>query len=235
MVILRFLFCCFLLVSGTVFAQNNTSLLDSILALHVDKSGNVDYMALKKDQAGLKAYLDYLALHPPSQDSRRVDSLAYYINLYNAATLQLIIEYYPLKSIKDIDDPWGRAFVHSGDEVFSLEYIEHDILRKMDEPRIHFAINCASRSCPPLYRNSFKADSLESQLQAVTKAFINNPAYNQLKGPQLNISRLFNWYKKDFGGRNGVIKFLEAYSDHPIKPNATINYLKYDWQLNEQQ
>ncbi len=207
---------------------------EALLSKHVDGDGNVDYRALQKNPAGLTAYLDFLATHPPSQDSQQADSLAYFINLYNAATLQLIVSNYPLKSIRDIDSPWSKPVVRVGNKKFSLEEVEHDILRGMNEPRIHFAINCASRSCPPLYRKPFKPELLEKQLEAVTSAFINAPSLNRINPNQLVLSRIFDWYKEDFGGDSGVRKFIQRYTAIPIAKDATVEYLEYDWKLNGQ-
>lgn len=208
---------------------------EAVLAKHVNERGNVNYNALKKDLAGLDAYLDYLALHPPSQDSRRVDSLAYFINLYNAATLRLVAEHYPLKSIQDIENPWDRKFIRSGEKRLSLQQVEHDILRKLNDPRIHFAINCASISCPPLLNVPYRANDLDQQLEKVTRNFINNPRYNALNSKPPRVSRIFDWYKEDFGGKDGVVAFIHTYHTGGFNPQTPLQYLEYDWQLNAQQ
>lgn len=205
-----------------------------VLQKHVNERGNVDYRKLKTDLAGLDAYLDYLALHPPSQDSRRVDSLAYFINLYNAATLRLVAENYPVSSIQEIDDPWNKKFVRSGNKLLSLQQIEHQILRSMDEPRVHFAINCASVSCPPLLNQPFYSEKIEQQLDVVTRNFITNDTYNDLDAEPLRLSRIFDWYKEDFGGSEGVVLFISKYIGRDLDVNLPLTYSKYNWQLNEQ-
>lgn len=207
---------------------------EAVLAEHVDERGDVNYSKLKMNLAGLDAYLDYLALHPPSQDSRRVDSLAYFINLYNAAALQLVADNYPLKSIQDIEDPWNRQFIRSGKNRYSLQKIEHEILRNLKEPRIHFAINCASVSCPPLLNAPYRADVLDQQLDRVTRDFINNPEYNNFQANPPKISKIFDWYKDDFGGKEGVRVLINKYHSKGLGGDTPIQFLEYDWQLNEQ-
>ena len=122
------------------------------------------------------------------------DSLAYFINAYNAVTIKLILDHYPLKSIRKLVTPWRfKRFKLNGKKI-SLNHIEHQILRKMKEPRIHFAINCASASCPKLRNRAFYAHSMEQQLEEVTTGFINDPKRNQLNQQEMVISRIFQWF-----------------------------------------
>ncbi|MBT9187437.1 DUF547 domain-containing protein [Zobellia russellii] len=206
---------------------------NTLLKKHVDLTGNVDYKAFKADQATLTAYLDYLAHSVPSENWAKEEGLAYYINLYNAATVQLILNNYPTKSIKDIKDPWGKEWVKIGDESYSLGDIEHKILRKMDEPRIHFAINCASFSCPKLLTEAYTAQKLENQLQQASKDFVNDPTRNIISKEKLQLSNIFKWYKKDFTENGNLIDYIKNYSHTDIDQKANIKYLTYDWSLNE--
>ncbi|NND15610.1 MAG: DUF547 domain-containing protein, partial [Eudoraea sp.] len=163
----------------------------------------------------------------------RADSLAYYINLYNAATVKLIVENYPVNSIKDIKNPWLKKRVHIGNEKVSLAHIENKILRKMDEPRIHFAINCASFSCPKLIDRAFTADDIDNQLQLVTKDFIADNTRNKVSANRLELSKIFQWYKGDFKSKGGLRTFIDEYSSISVEKDAEIIFLKYDWSLNE--
>lgn len=204
-----------------------------LLQKHVDRDGNVDYKNFLKDKEALQDYLDFLAKNEPQKNWSKAEGLAYYINLYNAATVSLILEHYPLESIKDISSPWGKDRVAIGSETYSLGDIEHKILRKMDEPRIHFAINCASYSCPKLWNKAFTAADLESQLTAVTKDFVSDTKRNRITENEVELSNIFKWYKKDFTEKGSLIDYINGYSKTKISTDANISYLKYDWSLNE--
>lgn len=206
---------------------------DKLLKKHVNKAGFVDYAGFKKDVVALDSYLDLLSKNEPSETWSVQELLAYYINLYNAGTVKLIVENYPVKSIKDISRPWGKNRIVIGDNKISLDTIEHGILRKMNEPRIHFALNCASISCPKLLNEAFTANKINEQLERVTKEFINGDK-NNISASNPKISTLFKWYKKDFkvNGKTDVIGFINQYSKVKISQDAKISYMKYDWNLN---
>lgn len=212
----------------------NDSIWDNLLQKHVDKQGNVNYKGFLKDRTQLKKYLNQLSDNPPQTSWSRNETLAYYINVYNAFTVELILENYPVKSIKDIRRPWGRKFFKLGDTRYSLNNIEHDILRKMDEPRIHFAINCASVSCPKLYNKAFTASKLEEQLDTLTRYFINS-SENKISENELQLSNIFKWYEKDYliDGIQSLAQYVIQYTDVKINPNAKVSFLDYNWDLNE--
>ena len=218
---------------------------DVLLHENVDVDGNVNYKGFAKDSLQLKSYLGALVAHPPDADAwSKEEQLAYWINAYNAFTIQLILEHYPLKSIKDIgssiqipfvNSPWDIKFIEIGDIKLDLNNIEHSILRKkFNEPRIHFAVNCASFSCPKLRAEAYVADRLEEQLQEQATAFINNPNYNKINKDQIEISKIFSWFSGDFTKNGSLINFLNQYSKVKIDENAEIDYLDYNWSLNEQ-
>ena len=207
---------------------------DSLLEQYVDKQGNVNYKALHKDQDALDSYLEHLAEQEAQDNWSKSEILAFYINLYNAATVKLILQNYPIKSIRDIKQPWRRNWIRVGEEVLSLNQIEHKILRKMNEPRIHFALNCASASCPKLLNTAFKAATLEEQLDKVTREFINDPGKNEINTDRIALSALFKWYKSDFTGEGSLLNYINRYTDQSILADAKVKYLKYDWSLNEQ-
>ncbi len=206
---------------------------DILLKKHVDEEGMVDYRGFKKDSAALNAYLDMLATHLPGPQTGREERLAYYINLYNAATVKLILDHYPLKSIRDIGHPWDKKWIPLGGELLSLGHIEHKILRKMGEPRIHFAINCASYSCPKLLNEAFTVARLEAQLEMATTSFIRDTTRNHIGTDALELSQIFQWYKADFTEGGSLIEYIRPYAPNPINPDAKISYRKYDWSLNE--
>jgi len=224
---------------GNITKNENLITLDhsswnTLLKKYVDTDGNVVYKSFKNDTDTLNQYLRYLAQNTPSNSAKKNERLAYYINLYNAATVKLILDNYPLTSIKDIKDPWGKKLVEIGGQQVSLGHIEHRILRKMSEPRIHFAINCASYSCPKLLGAAFTASKMEVQLQKATREFIQDTTRNQIASNNVQLSNIFKWYKKDFTDKDSsLIDYINSYTKTTIESNAKIKFLKYDWNLNE--
>jgi len=205
----------------------------SALQEHVDDDGNVNYKSWKKDTTYLDNYLQTLEENPPVEAWSKSDSLAYFINAYNAVTVKLILDKYPLKSIRNLVTPWRfKRFTLNGEKV-SLNHIEHEILRKMNEPRIHFAINCASASCPKLINVAFESHTMEKQLEQVTRDFINDPKRNKLSEKKIEISRIFQWFSDDFGNKKERIAFIRKYANQPFNENPKVDFFTYDWQLNE--
>lgn len=205
-----------------------------LLEQYVDENGNVNYASFRKNVHSLDDYLEYLASIEPKEDWPKAEILSFYINLYNAATVRLILQHYPVASIRNINQPWARKWIRLGEKELSLNDIEHKILRKMDEPRIHFAINCASASCPKLLAVAFEAQSLEEQLEKVSREFVNDPARNEIAPDNVSLSALFKWYKKDFTKEDSLLEYISQFTNQTISAKAKVNYLKYDWTLNEQ-
>lgn len=232
---MRFIFILFFgFFSLQLSAQKNIhELWTSELQRYVDNQGNVDYKNWKKDPSMLLAYLKSLEENPPQDYWTKNDSLAYFINAYNAATVKLILDHYPLKSIRKLITPWRFKLFSLNDKKVSLNHIEHAILREMDEPRIHFAINCASASCPKLLNRAFYAHTLKKQLEEVTRDFINDPKRNKITKNKISLSRIFQWFAKDFGNKKERLAFIQHYAQQPIDDKAKVMFLNYDWQLNE--
>ena len=207
----------------------------ALLKKHVTNEGWVDYKGFKNDVAELDKYLQKLSSCEPTNDWSSQELLAFYINLYNAHTVKLILDNYPVKSIKDIKGAWTKPIVPVGDRKLSLGGIENGVLRKMNEPRIHFAVNCASVSCPKLLNEAYEGSEIDKQLEMVTKEFINSNK-NEISSESPKISSIFKWYKKDFktDETSGVIDYINQYSKVKIDSAATIQYKDYDWGLNEQ-
>lgn len=207
---------------------------DALLQKYVNDRGEVDYASLGKERQKLDAYLEALAGHPPQNNWSRAEKMAYWINAYNAFTVQLILDNYPLKSIRDLDNGnvWDRQWIVIGDNTYSLNNLEHDILRKQyTDARIHFAVNCAARSCPPLLNRAWTASNLRTTLDQQTRAFINDQTYNTINQKSVRVSRIFDWYREDFGD---LIAFLNQYARTKIQPNAEVSFQTYDWALNAQ-
>lgn len=217
-----------------------------LLRRHVTASGMVDYQGFIRDSSALNQYLSTLeGTYPNAQHWSREERLAYWINAYNAYTVQLIIRHYPVESIKDIKEAlvkiplvntvWDLKFITIDGENMDLNHIEHGILRKeFEEPRIHFAINCASFSCPKMRPEAFTALKLEGQLQDAALDFINDPKRNRLGQEQVELSKIFSWFSGDFKDEAGsVLNYIRRFAQTPVSEDADVDYMDYDWRLND--
>ncbi len=217
----------------------DNSIYKELLAKHVKKN-RVSYDGFKRDEALLDKYLDILSAADPSTFSRN-HKFAFYINAYNAFTIKLILSRYPeINSIKEIGSffsgPWSKKFISLDGWTVSLDHIEHEVLRpKFNDPRIHFAINCAAKSCPPLLNTPYEGDILETQLDTQTRVFINRSTF--MKDNTLYISKIFDWFDDDFNDNPPL--FIRQYAGEQLKTKIDaagsgikISYLHYDWTLN---
>lgn len=217
---------------------------DKLLKKYVSNTGLVDYKGIIKDKKSFEQYLDFLGKNEPQASWSKNEKMAYWINAYNAFTIKLIIDHYPVKSIKDIgpknqipfvNTPWQKKFIKIGGKTMKLDEIEHQILRKdFDDPRIHFALVCASISCPKLRNEAYEAGKLNQQLDDQAKAFLADKSKNVITPGSLKLSKYFDWYKRDFTGKTSLIGYLNKYAQVKINNNASISYLDYNWALNEQ-
>jgi Protein of unknown function, DUF547 len=228
------------------------------------KTSKVNYVEFGKDQAALKSYLDSLSKVSEAEFSSwtKPQRMAFLINAYNGFTVELILQNYPTKSIKDIggtfDDRWKRKFFKLLGQDSYLNKIEHEMLRKpgaFDEPRVHFAVNCASIGCPALRDEAFTADKIDKQLEEQTTRFLSDRSRNRYdtKSGKLEVSMIFKWFKEDwesgykgFDGKTPAIKSREDYfaryakllADAPADQQkiadgkAAISFLDYDWSIN---
>lgn len=211
--------------------------LDELLMQHVE-NGRVDYKAIQKNPQPLKSYLaEAGAVKEGEFNTWETDEqLAFLINLYNASTLQLVIDHYPVKSIKDIRSwfkgPWDQPAVVLFGKTTTLNALEHDIIRKRyHEPRIHMALVCAAKGCPPLRNEAYTAEKLDAQLADQCRIYLASSAglaVDRTRGVA-RISSIFKWYGDDFPSVQG---FIEKYSEKSLK-GLKIRYIDYDWSLNE--
>ena len=212
-----------------------TEIFDAILAKNVDAQGNVNYKGI--DKTKLNAYLEYLNNTNPASFSTN-KAKAFWSNAYNAYTIQLILEHYPVKSIMDIKvngkGAWDIPFAKVGGKTYTLNHIEHEILRKKyKDPRIHVAVNCASFSCPPLYNKAFTAENIDGALTALMKKFINDSKRNKIRTNKAELSEIFNWFKSDFTQNGSLVNYINTYSNTKINNTTAISYLPYNWNLNK--
>lgn len=228
------LFVSIIFLQNSIIAQINHSTWDAVLQAYVSDDGLVNYKSIKANPENLDTYLKEISNNTPQDNWSSEDELAYWINAYNAFTVKLIIDNYPVSSIKDIKNAWDLEFIELQDSIYSLNHIEHQIIRKMDEPRIHFALVCAAVSCPKLYNQAFEAESLDEDLTKLTKDFLRDPTKNNISEKRLELSKIFTWFEKDFK-QNGksLIDFLNSYVTVQISPKAKKVFNKYDWRLNE--
>lgn len=225
--------------------SDNTAQVDhqkwtNILKKYVSTTGQVKYHALSQDHIELDLYLKSLSQNIPGNNWTDSQKIAYWINAYNAFTIKLILNHYPLKSIKEISDgtpminsPWDLKFFQIGNVDFDLNTIEHQILRKeFQEPRIHFAINCASISCPKLRNEAYLATTLETQLEQQAIEFIHDPTKNIINHQHTHLSAIFNWFQSDFTRHDDLVNYLRRYQPALNQENKII-YIPYNWALNE--
>src|SRR3990167_726111 len=232
----------------TVSASGNddpNSLFDGVLGRYVSKDGLVDYKGLKKDKDFMR-YIEYLSTTDPDKLPSDKHRLAFWINAYNAFVLKGVLDEYPIKSVLDVG--WlphsffkRKEFLTKQGKI-TLQEIENVKIREaFREPRIHFAINCASMSCPKLLTESYKAGKLEEQFETQATSFINDKSKNYLDKENriLYLSSIFKWYKDDFI-QNGekteayIARYLNPDDAEFIRNNkVTIKYLDYNWGLNE--
>ena len=199
-----------------------------------------------EDRAILDRYIVQLTQTPITQYNQD-QQLAYWINLYNAVTVQIVIAYYPVESIRDINispgwfsvGPWGKKVIDVEDESLSLNDIEHRILRPIwNDPRIHYAVNCASVGCPNLQSQAFTAQLTDSLLDVAAKEYINSPRGVHIRDGEIYVSKIYQWFEEDFGSsEQGVIAHLLSYADpmlaHSLRTIGQISGYAYDWSLNE--
>ncbi|RMF07913.1 MAG: DUF547 domain-containing protein [Alphaproteobacteria bacterium] len=223
---------------------------DAFLARYVVTRNNmnlVDYHAVDEaDRAALDRYIASLEATPVDRLTRE-QQLAFWINLYNAATLRLVLEHYPVHSIRDIDispglfsdGPWGAKILTVAGEKLSLDDIEHRILRPIwRDPRIHYAVNCASVGCPDLARRAYQAETVDAMLDAAARAYVNHPRGIRIDNGRLIASKIYKWYAADFGGTEArVIAHARQYADVALAVRLTdmtrIHDYIYDWSLND--
>jgi Protein of unknown function, DUF547 len=212
-----------------------------------DGINRVDYAAFTQDErSALRGYIGGLAALPIGRYNRS-EQMAYWINLYNALTVQVVLDHYPVDSIRDIDispglfsnGPWGKKLIEIEGEELSLDDIEHRILRPIwRDPRVHYAINCAALGCPNLQIEPFRGATLDSQLDAAARAYVNSPRGVRIDGDDLVLSSIYDWFMEDFGAsEEEVIRHLRSYADPgldaALRRFTTVDDYRYDWDLND--
>lgn len=222
-------------------------ILQRYLQAGADGINRFDYARLNRDgRQDLDAYLRELAAKPVGRMDRK-SQMAFWINLYNALTVRTVAEAYPVKSIRDIDispglfgdGPWGKQLIRIEGVAVTLNDIEHRILRPLwGDPRIHYALNCASLGCPNLARRAYEPQNLDAMLDAGARAFINSRRGVWWDGDRLTVSSIYAWFQDDFGGNDvGILTHLRRYAEAKIAKRLAsakrIDRHDYDWRLND--
>jgi hypothetical protein len=195
----------------------------------------VDYAGLARDPR-FGQVVQQIASYPLASLTTPAERIAFHINAYNILALKMVVDHWPLESIKDVGNllrpVWKRdAGVIDGTAV-SLDDVEHGRLRKMGQPLIHLAIVCASVSCPDLRGEPYRADTLDAQLEDQARRFLANPAKGvRVDGNTVHLSKIFDWFGEDFSVRGGVEKFVRAYRDLPTPAELAFD-LPYHWEVN---
>ena len=227
----------------------------NVLKSYVDAQGQVNYKALQRNAGDLIRYTQTLARLSPKtyQSWGDTEKIAFWINAYNALTLKSIVENYPVSSIKKISGVWNRKTHQIMGKAMTLDDIEHKVLRQeFKEPRIHMALVCASKGCPPLLNQPYTASALNTRFKGRTQAFVSDPSKFRIDRNQQTVylSSLFKWYGQDFEAQYGnkafkgsdkeraVLKYLSPFlgrdGQYLQQANYRIRYLPYDWNLNQQ-
>ncbi len=224
---------------------------NALLKKHVDENGYVDYAKWKAsagDQKSLDDYIAQLSAASFPASATQEEKLAFWINAYNAVTVKGILREYPTTSIRNHTaklfgyNIWKDLQLIVGGRAYSLEAIEHEVLRKMGEPRIHFAIVCASVGCPRLLNEAFTADRLDEQLTANAKVFFADRTkfVADARTGTIAVSPILDWFGEDFGADTAAqMQAIAPYLPESAQPLAKSNsvrvkYLDYDWSLNDQ-
>lgn len=216
---------------------------------HIDETdlARFDYGAMTApERAVLDTYLEGLANVPISTFSR-AEQFAYWLNLYNALTIDLVLDHYPVASIKDIDispglfasGPWGAELITVEGAALTLNDIEHRILRPIwKDPRIHYGVNCASIGCPNLLERAFAIENLDSMLEEAARAYVNSPRGVAIGNDQITVSRIYDWFIEDFGeSESGILSHLIQYAEPDLATElrriGSLSATEYDWSLND--
>lgn len=239
------LFIVLIFLPGMSLAQSpDWSLYDELLSEYVKpgqkeglEANLVDYSGLRAD-ARFDVLVEMIREYPVENLEGDKEHLAYYINAYNILTIRLILDRWPVDSIKDIGGffkgPWDIVVLENSDGKLTLDNIEHDIIRSMPEPRIHFAVNCASLSCPDLRREAYRANRLDEQLDDQVREFLHQKGKGiVINGRPIKVSRIFDWYEEDFDGEGGVKTFVRQYRPD-IKIDRVAASIPYNWSVNSQ-
>jgi hypothetical protein len=223
-----------LFVSLFSFAQKmNYTEYNKFLAKYVTLTGDVNYDQIKTNRTDLDTAIANFEKITPEKAWTINEIKTYWINSYNIHTIKLVIDNYPIKSLKDVNDAWKLNFIEYKGIKISLDFIENDILRKVKDPRIHFAINSAAKSSPILNNEAYEVATIDKQLDNAARLFINDKTRNDINAEKANLSKAFEWYLRDFVAKKNHIDFINQYSVIKISDKTEITFQEFNWELNK--
>jgi hypothetical protein len=216
---------------------------NALLAKYVTRDGQVDYAGFLDDEDRLGAYLQTIRRTVPDEQTwSRNEQEAYWLNVYNAASVYMVLQYYPVQSMNEIrirtikgtKSAWEASSVTVGGRQYSLNQIEREILRtRFQDPRVHCALVAAAQASPPLLNEAYDGSRLDQQLDGQVTRFLNDPKFNLLTQNHVRLSSLFDWYSAEFGDTEQLIAWLNHYATTQVAPKAKVEFLPFDWSLNE--
>ena len=231
--------------------QIDHSAWDQLLKTYVQQGSDgvnrVDYRGFAANgRSALQAYLSAMS-EAPVDTLGRAEQMAYWINLYNALTVQVILDNYPVESIRDVNTspglfssgPWGQEVIEIGGTGLTLNDIEHRILRPIwNDPRIHYAVNCASIGCPDLSTSAYRGVDIEKALDRAARDYVNDPRGVSVRDGKVTVSRIYDWFIEDFGGtEQSVLAHLSRYAEpglaEQLRAAGGLEDTQYDWSLND--
>lgn len=239
--LLLFLAFSWALVTSSIAAEPDWTNYDDLLQVHVvaaEKDGSVlnlvNYNGIAADSR-FYSLVNQILEYDVELLSSNEEKLAFYINAYNILTIKLILDNWPVDSIRDIGSffrgPWDVVVLSNTDGQLTLDDIEHNIIRSLNEPRIHFAVNCASVSCPDLRHEAYRAELLDEQLEDQTRLFLNNEKGLLIENNRMRLSKIFDWYGEDFESFGSLENFVRLYRPE-LQFNSVRTNLPYNWNLN---
>ncbi|CAM1345247.1 DUF547 domain-containing protein [Tenacibaculum amylolyticum] len=233
-----------------------------LLKENVDSDGKINYESIKKDSSNLHSYLTYLANTSPDSTWNDDMKKAFWLNAYNAYTIKIIVDNYPPKNLsvekektgseghnvgftitnvkmpsimyiqKEGKDAWNIPFANVGGKIYTLNQIEHGIIRKkFSDGRIHAGLNAASISGPTFVNYAFTQENINESLESLIKSFINDSSKNKISKDAVVLSKVFEWYPEDFN-MGDILMFINKYSNVEVAPDASVKFLEYNWDLN---
>lgn len=222
-------------ISSMFYAQENSDhkAWGDLLKKSVGVQGNVNYTNFKRDISELDSYLVLLSENAPTKDWSDDAVKAYWINAYNANLVKIVINHFPINSINDVKGAFTDKIVKAGEKLYSLDYIEHKILRKMGDPMIVFGICKASKSSPKLSNMPFTDKNVNSRLDALATNFINDRTKNVITESSMKLSEVFKIYAKDFKKQGDFLEFINRYTRNDVMEGAKTTYMSFNWSLNK--
>ena len=226
-----------LVLSTSALAQDTfteaTEMWNDLLGKYVNAEGLVSYREMLPDE---NLSVCIRLFEQVEFDDKWTDhkKLAYLVNVYNINTVKVVVDNGCTKGLKEINNAWDIKFITINGTMYSLNEIENTLIRpNIEEPRVHFILNCAAKSCPILLNKAYTEENMEMYLSKSAYAFINNPEMNTITKDKVEVSKIFEWYESDFRKSGGVINFINQYSSVKIESGTKLKFKEYDWSLNK--